>query len=373
MLDVRALWIRLAPGLAGRDPFRCPSACVVAALLGAVLVTGCQVQRTLAPESTRQLRVARTLRVVVRPASSVVTWAPDGQRLAYSAAGNIWVSDLTGTERAIASVATPRAISWSKPLDLLALIDGGVVWTMRPDGSARKRMPLPGVAVDVVWAPGSDRLAVVLVHATDGDPRFELWLTNRDGGFQRLVIQAPRGSAIRDLQWFPDSLYLFYGLSAQTDQIITDAWRVRIAYPDRHQATIAGGARFLRLAPSGRLIAYLQGPDVGNGRGQVLVARPDGSGRVLLTSALERVDGLAWAPQGDKLAVAGLRTATDADLSMTNADGSDQTHLFSFTTEGPESTPLLSLLWNPNGRGIAVGTNTGGLTGPIWFIELTRR
>lgn len=373
MLEVRVFGARLAPGSAGRESFRRGRSGAVATLVGAVLLAGCQVQRTLVPESTRQLRVVGTRRVVERPAVSAVAWAPDGRRLAYSTGTSLWVTDLNGTDRSIATVGMLRSISWSRPLDLLAIIDAGVVWTMRPDGTERRRLNLPGVAVDVAWAPGSDRLAVVIVYTADRDPRFELWLTGRDGGFKRSVVRAPKGLAIRDLHWFPDSLYLFYGLSAQSNQIITEAWRVRVAYPDLQRIIIATPARFLRLAPSGQLIALLSGPDVGERRGQILVSRLDGSGRVTLAQGGKRYDGLAWSPQGDKLSFVELRTDTEADSWMADRDGSGRVQLFSFGTEISESTSVLSLLWSPYGRNVAIGTNTGSLAGPIWVISLARR
>ncbi len=345
----------------------------MAPLAGVLLLAGCQVQRTLAPESTRQLLVSGARRVVERPAVSGVAWAPDGRRLAYSTATSVWVSDLNGNDRPVAGVGTPRAISWSKPLDLLAIIDGGVVWTMRPDGSARKRLNLSGVAVEIAWAPGSDRLAIVLMRSIDGNPQVELWTTNHDGGFQRSIAQAPKGSVIRDVHWFPDSLYLFYGLSAQGDQVIREAWRVRIAYPDRQRIVLPAPVRFLRLAPSGRLMAFLSGPAVGARRGQILVSRLDGSGRVVVAPEIGRCDGLAWSPQGDKLAFADVRPETETELWMAGSDGSDPVRLFAFPTEVAESTSVLSLLWRPDGRGVIVGTNTGGLTGPIWLLSLTRR
>lgn len=373
MLGPRSPAVRLAPGLAGREPFRLPSLLIIALGLVVVLASGCQVQRTLAPESTRQLQVGSSRRVVERAATQAVIWAPDGHRVAYATAGNIWVADLLGRDRAIAPVTLPRAITWSKPQNLLAIIDGGAVWTMHPDGSARRRLNLPGSALEAVWAPGSDRLAVVVLRITAGDTRTELWLTNVDGGLQRLVVRAPTGAAIRNVQWFPDSLYLFYGLSAQTDPTITAAWRVRIAYPDRQQIPLASPARFLRLAPSGHQIAYLGGPGPGEGRGQIIVSRLDGTGRHSLVADIRRYDEVAWSPQGDKLAVAGIQTDSEGTVWVLDADGSGHTQLFSFVTEVSAEPAVLSLSWSPEGRDVIVGTNTGGLTGPIWLVSLTRR
>jgi len=369
----RPPWVRLAPGLAGREPFWIRWSTLTFIALLAVSVAGCQVERTLVPESTRQLRIVQSRRIIERAATKAVVWAPDGQRIAYAAAGNIWVTDLLGHDRAIAPVQLPQGISWSKPQDLLAVIDGGTVWTMRADGSARRRLNLSGSAVEASWAPGSDRLAVVLLRRTNGDSRSELWLTNVDGGLKRFVVSAPKGFAIRNVQWFSESLYLFYGLSALADPTITEAWRIRIAYPDRQRIPLASPARFLRLAPSGRLIAYLSGPALSAGRGQIIVSRLDGSGRISLVSELRRHEEVAWAPQGDKVAIAGLETQTEGAVWVLDADGSGQARLFSFVADPSESVAILSLQWSPDGRSVSVGTNTGRLTGPIWLTTLMRR
>ncbi len=373
MLRCPAVATSLAPGAAGRRALYRIYWLAVAAVVSLVILTGCQVRRTLAPESTRQLRVADTRRIVDRPALSPVAWSPDGRRIVYGTARGLWVTGLDGAEQQLMPGAVVSAVSWSKVLDLLAVIDRGTVWTMRPNGTELRRLNLAGTAVDLGWAPGSDRLAVVLYREVNRDTRFELWLTTRDGGFTRMVVRAPRNSTLRDLQWFPDSLYLFYGLSAPGDERIVEAWRVRITYPDHQRIPILAPARFLRLAPSGRLIAYLSGPDVNDARGQILISRTDGSGRFPLTRQVSPYVALAWSPQGDKVVFAESHGGTTADLWIADADGSDRVHLFSYTPEFSDPHLALSVAWAPDGRRVVFGTNTGSLTGPIWFSTLARR
>lgn len=264
-------------------------------------------------------------------------------------------------------------VSWSLRLNAIAVIDSGVVWTMREDGRERTRVDLPGFAVQLAWAPGSDRLAVALRRTVEGIVRFELWLVNRDGGFKRVVTRAPAGRAIRDLQWFADSLYLLYGLSAPTNQLLERAWRVRIAYPDRREIPLDAPAQALRLAPSGERMAYLTGPDLDNGRGHVVITRLDGTGRFLVTPTEGRYSGLAWSPQGDKLAYAEVIDEAHAEIWIADADGSGRLHLFSYPLELPDPSIALSVTWSPNGRRLIFGTNTGSFTGPLWLATLERR
>lgn len=338
-----------------------------------LVIASCQVQRAPVPESTRQIQVVELRRLVERPALSPAAWAPDGRRMAYSAGRSLWVASLDGMEREIAPVEVATTISWSAPLNVLAVVDRGVVWILRDDGTDRHRIDLPGLALQAVWAPGGDRLAVVVRRVVEGAASFELWLVSRDGGFRRMVARAPAGRAMRDLQWFPDSLYLLYGLSMPADQVILEAWRVRITYPDRRTIPLDVPAVSLRLAPSGKRIAYLSGPEVEDGRGRVVVSRLDGTGRFDLTPDEGRYSGLAWSPQGDKLAFAALRTEANADIWIADADGSGRLHLFPYPLEFSDPSIVLSASWAPDGRHLVFGTNSGSFTGPIWVATFRRR
>lgn len=337
------------------------------------VVEGCQVKRAAAPESTRQLEVAEVKRIVDRPAFSPAAWSPDGRRLAFSAEHGLWVVGTDGRGREIAPAQVATVVSWSPRLDLLAVIDSGAVWTVRDDGSHRTRINLPGFAVQLAWAPGSDRLAVVVRQAVEGKTRFELWLVSRDGGFKRLVTRAPVGRAIRDLQWFPDSLYMLYGLSSQADQVIAEVWKVRISYPDRRKIPIGAPALALRLAPSGQAIAYLAGREIADGKGQVVVTRLDGRGRFAVTPAAGRYAGLAWSPQGDKLAYADIKDEAHANIWIADADNSGRLQVFAYEMELSDPNISLSAGWAPDGRHLVFGTNTGSFTGPVWLATLKRR
>lgn len=342
-------------------------------VLLSVGIVGCQVRRAPAPESTRQLKVAAVARIIEQPALSPAVWAPDGRRIAYGSETNVWVAHPDGAARAITPVEVATTLSWSAPLDLLAVIDRGVVWTFRDDGGERTRLDLPGFAVELAWAPGSDRLAVVLRRTVEGVARSELWLVSRDGSFRRMVTRAPAGQAIRDLQWFSDSLYLMYGLSPSSDRVIQQAWRVRIAYPDRREILIAAPVAMLRLAPSGRAIAYLSGSDVEDGRGRIVISRLDGMGRFVVTPDERRYGALAWSPQGDKLAFAEVKDEAHAEIWIADADGSGRLHVYSYGLEFSDPSIMLSIAWSPDGRRLVFGTNSGSFTGPIWIATLERR
>lgn len=352
-----------APGVPGRRVF-------LLLLVGVLGVSGCTVRRIHIPESTRQLLVSRTVRLIERPALSPAVWSSDGRRLAYSAAGGVWVAGLDGKEMRIAPGGVVTAISWSGPLNAIAVIDQGTVWTMGADGTNRRRLAIEGFATELAWSPGGDRLAL-LVRDPSGGGQYALWLASRDGGFVRRVRSAP-GHAMRDLQWFPDGLYVFYGLSSPSDAVITEAWRVRVAYPDAHTIPLIGPARFVRLSPSGRSVAYLAGTEVLDDRGELVVTRLDGTGRVNLAPA-DRYGGVAWAPQSDKVVYARMESEADAQIWVADADGSGRLRVLDYALEFSDPSIALSLAWSPDGRHLAFGTNTGSFTGPVWVATLARR
>jgi len=334
---------------------------------------GCEVTRAPAPESTRQLEVIDVRRLVDAPARSPAVWSPDGGALAYSSDRGVVVYTLGRGEQAVAPAEVPTALSWSGPVNALALIDRGTVWTLRPDGSDRRSISLPGTAVDLAWAPGSDRLGVVVRRPVEGETQSELWLVSRDGGFKRMVTRAPAGRAMRDLQWFSGSLYLFYGLTAAGEPVITEAWRVRISYPDRRRISLPAPASAVRLSPSGRYVAAVVGDGIAKGSGRVMVARLDGTGRLTVTPDAGRYTGLAWSPQGDKLAFAEVVDEGHAELWAADVDGSGRLHLFTYAMEYAGPGVDLVMSWSPDGRHLAFGTNTGRLVGPVWLATLQRR
>src|SRR2546426_1654042 len=206
-------------------PWRLGRPVLAAIVLPSLVASACEVRRAAAPESTRQLQVAAVRRIADRPALSPAVWSPDGRALVYSSDHRLRVYTLDRGDQDIAPAEAVTALSWSGPLNLLALIDRGAVWTLSPDGTDRRSISLPGSAMELAWAPGGDKLAVVIRRTVEGQPRSELWLVSRDGGFRRMVIRATLGRAIPDLQWFADSLYLLYGLSTATDSAMTRVWR----------------------------------------------------------------------------------------------------------------------------------------------------
>lgn len=310
--------------------------------------------------------------MIDQPALSPSVWSPDGTRFAFSTEQGLYISSSeSGTPRRIAAIPSATSISWSPTLDLLAVVDRGAAWTIRPNGSERGRVDLRGVATETVWAPGGDRLAVLLRRTSGATPVFELWLTSRTGGFRRMVARAPAGWVMREVQWLPNSLYLLYGLARPSEQVVREVWEVRVANPDRHRIPLTGPATMVRLSPSGRAIAYVTA-DGAAGTGRVVVSRPDGTGRFAVTEEIGRYSGLAWSPQGDKLAFAVVRDA-HAEIWVADAEAGGRMLVHRYATEFTNPRIALSLVWSPNGRRLLFGTNSGRSVGPVWMASFERR
>ncbi|MGH2399396.1 MAG: TolB family protein [bacterium] len=337
------------------------------------MLAACEVRRTAAPESTRQLRVAGVRRIVDQPALSPPAWSPDGSRFAFTAEDGLYVGAAgSGAPRKIAVTDMAASVSWSRALDLLAIVDRGTVWTIRANGSERRRLDLPGFVTDAVWAPGGDRLAVTLRRPSSRGPVFELWLTSRTGGFRRMIGRAPAGLTMRNVQWLPNSLYLLYGLARPAEQAVREVWQVRVAYPDRQRIPIPGPATMVLMAPSGRATAYVITEGWAGGAGRVVVSRPDGTGRFAVTEEQGRYSGLAWSPQGDKLAFAEIRDAR-AEIWVADAQAGGRMAVHNYAIELYTPRTALSIAWSPDGRRLLFGTNSGMAVGPIWMATFERR
>src|SRR2546430_15482923 len=109
-----------------------------------------------------------------RPALSPAAWSTDSQALAYSSDQRLWVYTLDRGEKDVAPAEAVTAVAWSRPLNLLALIDRGIVWTLRPDGTDRRRVPLPEPAGGAALGPGGDPRAGVGPPPPGGQIRTEV-------------------------------------------------------------------------------------------------------------------------------------------------------------------------------------------------------
>lgn len=314
------------------------------------------------------LRVSGVGRATDRAALSPVAWAPEGGQFAYGTRGGVWVhelGDLVGTRIAAGDVVT--AVAWSPAAGSLAYVDRGALRTVLPDGRDLRKISTRGIASLPVWAPRGDRLAFVIRDAGQGGPARRIWLTSPDGALLRPVLWDTRGHSTAAMAWFPDALHLFASLVPPGGEAAVEWWKVRIAYPDfRRLPGPPSPALESALSPDGSRIAFVAAEGGGE---RAYVVRLDGSGLRALSNVARRVGGLSWSPHGDKLALAVLQTDAQAEVYAVSAATGARVLVTSYRLEFPDPGASLSLVWSPDERMLAYGTNTGSHRGPVWVAR----
>lgn len=345
-----------------------------ATVLVAVLLAtaACEVRRQPAPVGVGLLRVAGVARVTDRVALSPVAWAPDNRRFAYGARDGVWVHGVGAAGGArIAPGEAVTAVSWSASADVLAYVDRGVLYTVRPDGRERRQVALSGVVSHPVWAPAGDRLVVAVHRPKAGPSADRLWVTSPNGATLREIQWHPSGGSIAALGWFPDALHLFVAVAAADGETIAEWWRVRIAYPDYRR--LPGPPRRAvesAVSPNGEWIAAVL-TEAGGERAYVM--RHDGQGRRAVSAVGRRISGLAWAPHSDKVAYGVLVNETQADVHVAAVMGTAQMLVATYKLEFPDPAAGLALVWSPDESRLAYGTNTGSMAGPVWIATFVTR
>lgn len=339
--------------------------------IAALAASGCQVRRQAAPVGVGVLRVQHVTRATDRAALSPIAWSPDGRRFAYGRDG-VWVhqiGDAAGTKITSGEVVT--AVAWSPTADVMAYVDRGVLWTVRPDGRNRRRIPIPGVVSNPVWAPGGDRLVVAARQVSASGASSRLWLTSPDGTLLRAIQWNPNARRITALGWFPDTLHLFVGLATPDGEATVEWWRVRIAYPDFRR--LPGPPQPVLesvLSPKADWVAFVSGEGGGE---RAYVVRADGGGLHAISASSRRIAGLAWSPHGDKLAYGLLVGEAQAEIYVTGPTGAARVLVASYRLEVIDPGAGLSLVWSPDEAHLAYGTNTGALGGPVWLAAFQPR
>ena len=123
---------------------------------------------------------SRTLRRLNEGFGEGVSWAPDGNRLAFSGKGGVWIADLETD--AVTRIGSGERPEWSPDGAQLAFVRGGELWTSSPDGAnARRLAPVKPVG-DVRWSRDGSLLALGV--------REGILVVERDGTIRRRILQA---------------------------------------------------------------------------------------------------------------------------------------------------------------------------------------
>jgi Tol biopolymer transport system component len=186
-----------------------------------------------------------------------------------------------------------------------------------PTGSLRRLTSDPGQEINAVWSPDGQKIA----YRSNRDGRDDIWLMDADGGNRRNLTHTPDRDEY-GATWSPDGKWLAFNASQPG----------------------------------------LRGPL------QLVVLRPDGTGRhVLRTAYAEFPD---WSPNGRQLAFAsmlpgGLGLNPDYDIRVVNADGTGE-HALGTTPNVHEMYPR----WSPDGARLAFMAGPVGVDSTtVWIMR----
>ncbi len=235
-------------------------------------------------------------------------WSPDGTRISYNHAGDIYVMQPNGTDKTNLThhPAGDGMVGWSPDNSQIAFMssrdqDIWQIFIMQADGSNVRQLTY-GPYIDIeypVWSPDGRQLAFSL--------DFELMIINSDGSNLRQITDLPEGSP-KQLAWSPDG------------------------------STIS-------------FVSEIRAAD-GQPWEQIFVIRPDGSGLKQLTDGPAYHRFPSWSPDGSQILFeVGKKSRFETDVYVMNADGTNQLQL----TDQPSwnGTYTGNPTWSPDGRQIA--------------------
>ncbi|MCP4598645.1 DUF5050 domain-containing protein [Neptuniibacter sp.] len=231
-----------------------------------------------------------------------LVWHPDGQQVAF-------LSDHDGVVRQVYQVSIDGSgllnlsskydvgsdFSWSPDGQLVVFTSSDGIYTMRDDGSERRKVHDYSLTIPR-WSPNGQYIA----FGAEENGKGVIYVINADGTEVRQVAQS-RGSSMYSslyLDWSPDSKRITF----------------RAMLDDNNY--------------------------------EIAVANVDGSDEIILTNTPTKDDWPSWSPDGRQIVFYSDRDG-NSEIYKMNADGSDQVRLTH------NSTSDMSPKWSPDGARIA--------------------
>ncbi len=213
------------------------------------------------------------------------TLSPDGSRIAYRLLlaaddGEIWVMDVDGENKR--DLVNDPAFSdwgpaWSPDGKRIAYscnrIGGLAIWLMDADG-ANQHVVTRGHGEYPAWSPDGNRIAYA------GGSYYDIWVVGADGSSAGPVTE----TAAYDMgpAWSPDGAWIAYHTQSDwypdlVESGMGDEMEIHVVRPDgsddRRITADQVEDSFPAWSPDGRYIMWVR-------HGELVVARPDGSGRI---------------------------------------------------------------------------------------------
>ena len=240
------------------------------------------------------------------------------------------------------------------------------LWTMRLDGTDPRPLTF-GPWNDDRPAFSPDGLQVAFVSDRDGQRG--IWLVGRDGGSLRKLINAETLGA---LSWSRDSSRIVYAASTSDDW--PGLWTVSVADGRRARLPTPGAASEPAWSPTRDLIAYMS-PST-SGPTFTKLAFLDGTGKAVYMALPPPPADLssgfgagspAWAPDGRRLAVVTNSVNETASIWIVDPDARAP---YRKLLELPAGPRIRGVTWTRDGSTLIIGKHDS--TSDIVLLDQTR-
>ncbi len=242
-----------------------------------------------------------------------LSWAPDGQKIVFSANPHyegepydIYVVDIN-SKQMVNLTNTPSVHednpSWSPDGLWIAYerYDEGApspyIWLMNPDGSVQKQLTYRE-AYNPVWSPDSNYLIVGGFFSGDFGEGYDLLLLSKEGEESRLLLAAPEDEF--PIAWIGSYIYFLKRDSLPGGGLSLEVlWRYDLNSGQRLRMSEPGTYSYhtLSFSPDGSKIVYT--PEKG-----LWISNVDGSGKLLIYEEELHSGPISpiWSPTGQKIA-----------------------------------------------------------------------
>ena len=199
----------------------------------------------------------------------VPAWAPDGNTLAFSGLGGFTIAEPDGSNRRVIArgiVPARERPSWSPDGNLLAFRslgdeipaigqEGFILHIAAVDGSSVTAVG--DAATRPVWSPDGRHIAVGGGFLeVDGEPQWGIYVLDADGGNPRRIFETDRRPDGRSqLLWSPDGSEVWFQLTTRRAlTAVTVATKQQRTFPE------LSGIRGMAWSPDGSRLAVVMAP-----------------------------------------------------------------------------------------------------------------
>lgn len=270
---------------------------------------------------------------------------------------------LSGLDERPSGPSTVGALHRNGIIAYASIDQRGMFWTIHPDGSGRTKVPVdvPGYIGVPSWSPDGTRIVFAVTSFAGPHPEggnYDIYVTHADGSDP---VRLTNDGVSHDPVWSPDGRSIAYvgGNPSHAQQI----WTMSTDGSGAHQLTNGKGlATFPSWSPDGSQIAFAS---FEGSNADIYVIRADGSDVRRLTEDPAHEDRPVWSPDGQRIAFTSQGTRDPGVYAM-SSDGTGVTELLH--DPGPAN---LGLAWAPDGTKIAIVSLRGeGNTRNVYLLNV---